>query len=173
MTNAEYGYWRVVGRPVQQGYRWYQQCLCICGATRLVREDHLRSGESRSCGCMKGALLSDALTVHGHDRRDARTTTYDAWRSMMRRCYAPHANGYGSCGGKGIHVCRRWAESFPAFLADIGTRPSTRHVLDRRDPDGDYEPSNCRWATWAEMKCNRKCSSTTTKRWTTARKRAT
>lgn len=76
---------------------------------------------------------------------------------MIDRCERPESQSFAYYGGRGITICRRWRESFEAFLSDMGPRPSPTHEIDRKDGDGDYEPSNCRWATAIEQNWNRKC----------------
>lgn len=83
-----------------------------------------------------------------------RDPLYKVWQAMIGRCHNPRNKKYRHYGGRGIEVCRRWRESFPAFKADIGQRPSPRHSIDRKDNDGHYEPSNVRWATPAEQNRN-------------------
>ena len=83
-----------------------------------------------------------------------RTPTYVSWYNMKSRCNNPNANDYKYWGGRGISVCLRW-ESFANFLDDMGERPEGL-TLDRVDNDGDYEPGNCRWATWKEQRANRR-----------------
>lgn len=74
---------------------------------------------------------------------------------MIQRCANPNAHAYDRYGGRGIKVCARWLDSFEAFRADMGERPKGR-TLDRfPDPDGNYEPGNCRWATWSEQQKNK------------------
>lgn len=85
-----------------------------------------------------------------------RTPTYRSWRAMLSRCENPNATGYGRYGGRGITVCDRWRADFTAFLADMGERPSIDHSIDRIDTDGNYEPSNCRWATRSEQQQNKR-----------------
>jgi hypothetical protein len=71
---------------------------------------------------------------------------YQVWRSMIKRCSNPKTNGYERYGGRGISVCDRW-KRFAMFFADMGQRPTAQHQIDRIDPDGNYEPGNCRWVT--------------------------
>lgn len=75
-----------------------------------------------------------------------RPRDYELWRTMRRRCYEAGRKEYPNYGGRGIRVCDRWLNSYENFIADMGPRPSRGHSLDRIDPDGDYEPGNCRWA---------------------------
>jgi hypothetical protein len=81
---------------------------------------------------------------------------------MVRRCYQPTHPNYRYYGGRGIAVCERWRTSFDTFVADMGLRPSAGHSLDRMNNDGNYEPSNCRWATKIEQMQNRRHCATCT-----------
>jgi len=80
------------------------------------------------------------------------TLEYRAWQKMKAKCYTRKTRGYSYCGGRGIKVCDKWKDDFEAFLEDMGPRPSTDHVMDRRDRDKDYSPDNCRWYTLAEQR---------------------
>lgn len=81
---------------------------------------------------------------------------YRAWINMKARCYNSNVPNYENYGGRGITVCDRWRSNFDNFYTDIGSRPSSRYSLDRIDNDGNYEPSNCRWATDKQQLKNRR-----------------
>ena len=123
---------------------------CTCGRKSIVTLGHLRTGHTTSCGCLKLAVLAQRSTRHGKYG----TRTYDAWASMMQRCYNPNKRQFKDWGGRGIVVCDAWHD-FAAFYADMGD-PAPRLSLDRIDNDGNYEPGNCRWATASQQAYNRR-----------------
>ena len=84
-----------------------------------------------------------------------RSPEYRAWIALRVRCWNVSNPDFKYYGGRGIKVCARWQYSFANFLADMGKRPTTKHSLDRINNDGNYEPDNCRWATWTEQLRNR------------------
>lgn len=110
---------------------------CFCGNSFVAMEYDIKSGHTRSCGCMR--------EKHHHARKGLVTKTYSTWIGMLARCNSKSNASYRSYGGRGIKVCDRWKD-FRNFLADMGQRPP-RKTLDRINPYGNYEPSNCRWAT--------------------------
>jgi hypothetical protein len=127
--------------------RW--ECLCACGEITTVIAANLTRGHTVSCGCRR--VLAPNRRTHGMTR----TPTYRSWVAMRRRCSDQDYIEFHLYGGRGIKVCDRWNDSFEAFLADMGERPDGR-TLDRVDPDGDYAPDNCRWATASEQARNRR-----------------
>lgn len=94
---------------------------------------------------------------HGQATRGKHSKEYRAWSAMKDRCERPGHIGYAYYGGRGIKVCERWRNDFTAFFADMGLAPSPQHTVDRYpNLDGDYEPTNCRWATPAEQRANQR-----------------
>jgi hypothetical protein len=136
-------------------YRSYWKCQCDCGERTVVRCDSLRSGQSRSCGCLQKAQVAERSFKHGAARNGQEAPEYKVWAGMISRCTNPNAHAFMEYGGRGIAVCDRWLHSFEAFLADMGQRPP-RTTLDRIDNDRGYEPGNCRWATPEEQQSNRR-----------------
>jgi hypothetical protein len=92
--------------------------------------------------------------THGETINRGWSPEYASWKHMRQRCFNPRNRAYKYYGGRGITVCARWRDSFEAFLADMGRRPSPKHSIDRVDNDGNYEPGNCRWATDREQTIN-------------------
>jgi hypothetical protein len=131
----------------QQKTIW--KMLCDCGKEYSAAAGDIQSGRSTSCGCYQKRLAKFANTTHnqrGHE-------LYESWFGMIERCRNPKNHKYHRYGARGIKVCEEW-KSFENFLRDMSPRPSKSHTLDRINNDGDYEPSNCRWATAAQQSRN-------------------
>lgn len=120
------------------------ECLCDCGATLRVATSALRTGNTSSCGCLHNEQLAIRSTRHGASRGRDGTRTYSSWEAMKSRCNNPKNIGWDNYGGRGIRVCDQWNKSFEAFLDDMGKCPPG-HSIDRINPNGNYEPGNCRW----------------------------
>lgn len=133
------------------GTKWI--CLCDCGNTKSVVATNLKNRRTRSCGCLQSELTSLRCKTHG-DGSGCRL--FRIWKAMKSRCYYERDVGYHLYGGRGISVCDLWRGSYASFKEwALKNGYSEKLTLDRIDPNGNYEPSNCRWATYKEQ-CNNK-----------------
>ena len=140
-------------RPSGRKYRTWV-CQCECGEVIEAKTQDLRSGDTKSCGC----LIKDKLTARNkenaiHNMRN--TSEYRIWCRMKERCFNSNHKSYDRYGGRGITICDQWLNSFEQFYKDMGARPTPQHTIDRINPDEDYEPNNCRWATNEQQQQNR------------------
>lgn len=126
------------------------ECSCSCGGSVITTITRLRTGRTKSCGCLTKERLAKLGVTHGMSK----SLTYSRWSGMVERCTCHRTAGYERYGGAGITVCKRW-EDFTAFLADMGECPSKEYTLDRIDNTKGYHKDNCRWATWKEQARNR------------------
>lgn len=130
-------------------------CKCDCGTELQVVRQSLKSGNTKSCGCLKQELARVISRTHGY--ASLKTKTYNAWLNMRSRCSNESGPGWKNYGGRGITYCSAW-EDFANFLHDMGESPIGLS-LDRIDNDGNYEKDNCRWATRLEQVHNRRKTS--------------
>lgn len=146
LTGQQFGSLTVLRRGQRKaavGRHVYWLCRCACGKETEVRAGGLRGGQ-KTCGCV-------VRRTHGMTG----TKLHCVWHRMKSRCQRPRDVSYANYGGRGIRVCARW-QKFENFYADMWPSYRPGLTIDRVNNDGNYEPSNCRWATHSEQMKNRR-----------------
>lgn len=149
MAGKHFSRWTAIeqtGNTKGGGALWL--CECSCGNRRTVLGSDLRNGKSQSCGCLLKEIFAAHRTTHG----GSKTRLHTIWKGMLARC----ASDNPTYGGRGISVCEQW-KSFVIFrewAANSGYREDL--TIERKEVNGNYEPSNCEWIPLSEQAKNRR-----------------
>ena len=149
LIGKKFGHLLVLKRlGTSKKYQRTWSCKCDCGNETISTSSKLVSGRHTSCGCRRWRKMKHGKTG---------TKVYNTWCGIKDRCLNVRCQGYARYGGRGIRICDRWMQ-FENFYEDMGDPPTQKHSIDRINNDGNYEPSNCRWALDRDQSRNRsKC----------------
>lgn len=152
LTGKTFGNWTVLGKGSVRNKKTYWTCVCSCEkhTIRDVYGYSLKRGVSTSCDCLKRRITSSIFSTH----KQSNTRLYKIWKGMRKRCNNKNSVGYKNYGGRGIGICSEWDNFVNFYDWSIRNNYAESLTLDRINNDGNYEPSNCRWATMKQQSNN-------------------
>lgn len=161
LTGRKFGRLTVIGlSPKMSGRKSYWVCVCECGKKKVVRSDLLKSKNTQSCGCLRDeAALKTITKYHEKDKNKGagKSRLYHTWQHMKYRCNNPNSGSYAFYGGRGIKLCEEWENDFQSFKKwSLDNGYAEGLTIERKDVNGNYEPSNCEWITLEDQMHNRR-----------------
>lgn len=158
LTGEKFGRLTVIeeaGRAQNGSTLW--KCRCDCGKRVITETRLLRSGNTKSCGCLKIDKVRERTIKRNTTHGERHTRLYRIWAHMVWRCENPNCAMYEHYGGRGIRVCEEWRTSFESFSSWAKNNGYNDTLsIDRIDVNGDYEPLNCRWISIVEQQGNKR-----------------
>lgn len=146
LSGRKFGRWTVIKfHSIINHYSKFE-CHCECGVIRIVFGNSLKSGKSKSCGCLQ---KEEACNLHSKHNM-TNSLEYSSWENMKARCFNKKHKSYKRYGGRGITICKRWLgdKGFINFIKDMGLKPTPKHTIERINKNKNYTKSNCIWATY-------------------------
>lgn len=155
LTGQSFGRLTVIEKATKrcngQSAMWI--CKCDCGNTIVVRSGDLRSGKTKSCGCLRKEITSAKRKTHGKSN----SRLFSIWCAVKKRCMCETDKQYKDYGGRGITICDEWKDDFQTFYDWAVSNGYEEHLtIDRIDVNGNYEPFNCKWSTEKEQSNNKR-----------------
>lgn len=145
LLESTFGKLKVLNRVLRRDTKnSYWSCECECGKAIVVSGTNLKTGNTKSCGCLSQPA-----------QEENETAEFKAWQQMIQRCHNTNNKSYYRYGSRGISVCHEWKNSFRNFLKDMGSKPGNNFSLDRIDNNKGYSPDNCSWRSVEDQNNNR------------------